>query len=730
MRLPIRALAAALAAGLFGVPALTLPGATTAVAASASIVGTAAAQAPLTAPTVEIVPSASGVVRGGDEVTFSIRVSNATADPLEQGSVEVLVERAPVADRSALSLWLDGSDDAAALRASPAVTVDAPALLAGESTTLDAVVVSAAALGFTASSPFGAHRVAAEYATGDLEVEGHTAIVTATGTLPSVGLAVALPLVLPASSDGLIPADQLGEYTSVGGLLDRQLDAAAGRDAAVGVDPRIIASIRALGPTAPPSAIGWLTRLQSIPNQTFPLAYADADIAGISQSGGSMLAPTAFDVDESLFPAASDGEEPPGSVPAASAPAAGDAGTGADDGQGATEGEDATSGIPTADELLARDYTTTGVAWPRESTVVAADLDAFAASGLTTTILSSGDTSVAGLPTTPSASATVGDDAVLVSDSELSALLSAAAIAETDADWQAATGELTAALAVLAGERANRRPIEGRAVLATLARDQALHGGRLGATLDAVAQLDWVTGASLTGAMATAPVEATLVDHPEPAERVAQLRRLTDAETAFSAFANVVADPETLTRERRPMLLALASHAWTTDSADLTPAVDAFVAQSDAVIGSVQVSDSSTVNFLQDDGDLPVTVSNGLDQPVTVHLRVRPATGILDVLDDSVELEIEAHAQERAAIPVQAVANGVVSVEISLTTSGGAAVGAPKTVQVNVQAGWETALTAILAGLVVLVFAIGILRTIRRRRRRRRGERSPAEDPA
>ena len=88
-----------------------------------------------------------------------------------------------------------------------------------------------------------------------------------------VRLAIAGPLTVPASSIGLIDADALEAYTRPLGLLTQQLDAVFGRQVAIGVDPMIIASIRALGTTAPESALVWLQRLEDAPNQIFPLAY-------------------------------------------------------------------------------------------------------------------------------------------------------------------------------------------------------------------------------------------------------------------------------------------------------------------------------------------------------------------------------------------------------------------------------------------------------------------------
>ena len=49
--------------------------------------------------------------------------------------------------------------------------------------------------------------------------------------------------------------------------------------------------------------------------------------------------------------------------------------------------------------------------------------------------------------------------------------------------------------------------------------------------------------------------------------------------------------------------------------------------------------------------------------------------------------------------------------------------------EITVQAGWETAVTSVLAGLIFLVFVLGIIRTVRRHRRPTAAERTDAPSP-
>ena len=85
-----------------------------------------------------------------------------------------------------------------------------------------------------------------------------------------VRLAIAVPITVPASSIGLIDAEALEAYTRPLGVLTRQLDAVFGRQVAIGVDPMIIASIRALGTTAPESAIAVARATRGCPEPDLP----------------------------------------------------------------------------------------------------------------------------------------------------------------------------------------------------------------------------------------------------------------------------------------------------------------------------------------------------------------------------------------------------------------------------------------------------------------------------
>jgi hypothetical protein len=352
----------------------------------------------------------------------------------------------------------------------------------------------------------------------------------------------------------------------------------------------------------------------------------------------------------------------------------------------------------------------TGLAWPRENTVVAADLQAITASDYTTTIVSS-----ANLTRGASASpiSAVDGRTVLVSDAAVSDALRAAA-ASTDLNtWNAAMSSLTEAIA----GAARTQPGTQATLFATLPRALPVSGSRLAETLNALALDARISGIPVSMALASPPDPATIVDAAQPADRVAEARLLLEADANVGRFASIAADPAAITGPERLSLLALLSNAWESTQSGWRTAVDNHLRASTELLGLVQVGETSRLNLLADRQTLPIPIVNGLGQAITVVVTVDPNRPILAIEDRQVELTVEPNSQANALVPVQAVSNGTVQIEVTLSSSTGTAIGTQKDVEVVVNAGWETPIFVVLASGVVLLFVGGIVRNIVRRRR-------------
>ncbi|MBB5633098.1 hypothetical protein BKA04_001321 [Cryobacterium mesophilum] len=649
-----------------------------------------AAPAPIDDGGVTIVAAASdptGVHRG-QALRVSGTITNSSKQAMDAGTATVYLSTIPLTTRASVEHWLASDDSDADQSLGAAVATLAIGELAPGQVRSFTLSVPPSSVKLPGGG-IGVFPAAVRLSTGSVVLDTSRSVVVGvpTDTEAQVKLAIATSIVAPSTPTGLLDAATLETLTAPGGMLYRELDVALEHPVAIGVDPMIVASIRLLGDTASESARDWLLRLESASNDLFLLPYADADPVLERQAGArTPLVPLSFPIDGSRFP------EPPSGTAQPTDPAAPPA-----------------TGIPTAQDLVALPSAIDGIAWPA-GTVTEKDLDFLAAGGYSRTIVPSSN--LTALPVS-SPNVTIGSHALTVSDAEVSELLGDAAGATNEGEWAHAASSLAGVLAVTAAHS------PGATVFAALDRYPASSATRLGASLSAIESLPWVASTALGEALALPAAKAKLASVDPGTDRVALSARMLESEQDTTSFSSVANDPALITGPQRLALLSLFSSSTVADPASWESAADAFLQQNDALRSSVHIPESSTINFPQEKGNLPIAVRNELDVPVTVYVTVQPERAILDVLNTRVKLTIEANSQAKASVPVQSIANGEVLTRVSLSSGTGAQISMPTYVVLNVQAGWEAVLTVILAVIVVILFAAGIWRTVLRRRRAR-----------
>ena len=505
-----------------------------------------------------------------------------------------------------------------------------------------------------------------------------------------VSVGVVVPLSVQGGREGFIDAAALAEYTSPTGLLTRELDSVANTDAAIGVDPMIIASIRLLGTNAPESATDWLDRLAELDNETFALTYADSDVTvGLQAGSPEVVAPMSFDfaIDPALFGTQTVETPDPEQTPAA-------------------PGE--TPALPTSDNLLDWNYSLGTVVWPQVNTVTSADL-AILGGGYDTTILNSGNVkrSNAGV-----SASTIDDTATVVTDDEISALFATTIHAESSTEWQQSFDVLAAAIARVPGRSASG----GASILLGIDRGGFDTETRLRATLTALDNLATADTVPFSEISAARAGNASIIESPHTEVRVDLVRSMLDAEKSDAAFATVAENPELITGDFRIRLIAAMAPQWNRYPGGWGDEVENYLADSVALRSSVSIARSSDLIF-GDRGSIPIYVNNDLDQAVTVYITVEPLSPVLTVEDQNFEVVVEPRSQRRAQIPAVSRSNGEVAIGISMHSGADVPVGTKKWVTINVQAGWETPTITILGVAVFVMFVFGIVRSIRRRRR-------------
>ncbi|WP_445444568.1 DUF6049 family protein [Clavibacter sp. km3a] len=687
--------------------------------------------------TLAVTPAAEGILTPGADLAVTVTVVNATDAAVPAGRIDLDLNRTVLDTRAELDGWLDTASTDANARTGPRIgRVDSPEVPAGGTVDVPLTVPAATVALQGNRGGFGPRGLTAELEAGGADVAtARGAVVWSPGADPApTPVAAVMPLTVPPSASDFIDAEALATYTSPSGTLTRQLDAVLDRPVAVGIDPRIIASIRILGADAPASAVEWLQRLREMPNDTFALAWADADAAVQAQAGATtLLAPTdtSYAVQASRFAAPGTTPTPsPTSTPteaptatealAASGSRGGSAAAGLSTPEPSgsptptpspTAGEAPLSPAPGLADLTAWDYTMSGFSWPAAGTVTSGDLGVLAASGTTTAILASGDVRSTGTVRV-GARGTVGDTTALVTDERVSALVDRALSAQTDEAFGMALAQLSATLA------ADAREADGHVVVAGLERGWAASNGRLGQLLDAIQALPYSDTAPVSTALGSASAPLQVVDHPEDAERVRRVADAMSLEAQVAAFAKAVEKPELITGRQRLLLLSTLSVRWRDDPDGLVTVQDGYVSQADLVLSSVAITTRQNT-VISDTTSLLINVSNELDQPVTVRLSIIAGSGRIRV-DDSAVVTVPAHGSASARPPITAISNGDVVVTARLTTEDGdVQIGDSAPVELFIRAGFEAVVTTLFVAAVALLFGFGLFRSIRKRRRAR-----------
>jgi hypothetical protein len=652
-----------------------------------------------------VAPQGNGIVRPGEDLTARILISNSSKDEVAAGTITLTLDSDPLLSRPALSAWIASGDDPTPNSPVRTITVESPSVPAGQERDLTATIPA----NELRLDEWGVYGLSASLTSaGAVVAKGRSSVVWDSGTVPAqTKVAVAMPIIAQAGQTGLIPSAALATMTGDNGLLTRQLDAVSNTQAAIMIDPRIIASIRALGSAAPQSAHDWLVKLGSAANPIYPLSYADSDLSAQSQAGlSSVLTPISlnYGLDPANFRT-----PPPG------APASVDAQLPDETAAATTAPVDQKPEVPTTEALLAWPYTATDLAWPSDNTVTTPELGFLQRSGFSSAVLSSTNVAVPEARGVATGVANIDGITGYISDSSISDALRAASTATGPIAFGNATATLTSTLAVVAEETAG----SDVTVLATFGRDWPTDGTNVATALNIMGTLGWSTEASFSQfASQQVSTDATIVDAPEDAERIATTSNLITAESQLTSFATILADPTLLTAEHRANLMALLSNSWRSNAGGWTVSVTASLADTQKTVTAVKIIEGSSITLLGNSGDVPILIQNDLAYPVSVVLKVKPSNGRL-IVDSNVPVTIEGSSSKQATVPVQAgVANGDVVLQAELVSPAGNLVSFdPVFIPITVSADWEVAGSWLVGGSVGLLLVIAVIRIVLRKRR-------------
>ncbi|MDO5052182.1 MAG: DUF6049 family protein [Pseudoclavibacter sp.] len=677
-------------------------------------------EAPPGEVTLVLAPRDPGGLAAGEELVVDAAIVNRSERPVEPGELVLRLALGSIDTRFALSAWMNEAADENVVETAELGRTASGRIAPGRTASLS-ITVPPGGVPFADPGRAGPRGISAELLVGGQAVAlGRSSIVWTEGEIPATPLAVVVPLVPPLSTDPVLDADELAELTAPEGQLALILDAVQGTSVVLGVDPRILLSIRALGDQAPASAVAWLSRLAALPNDSFALPYGDADLALQAQAG--LNEPVELDSLDFLpeprpssTQSSSTPQGPGGTTPAPSptpSPSPTDAPPGSETGSPSPTSASPPDERPGYEELTAFPHDFDGVLLPAPGTLAPERLDRIEGWGYERLLVDSRDVAWDGDPGfTPDAHARVSGRPAMIADAELSAALSEAG-ASGGVDRRAAAAAAAAILSTVARELPN----EQRTQLAVVDREAVQSDPRgLAEVLRAVHGLAWTSSATLSFAADEALPDTTLLPGSHDEAAVAGAVELMDAERRADALAAVFDEPRIHRSEARAALVQALSTGWNAHPEAWAQARGELLDSMLEVERAVSIGESSEIHVVGHETQLPVFVKNETAERVTVRLDLRPTTGHIEAAGP-VTITVEAESMARAIVPIRVVTNGRAGAEVSLATPEGVRLNAKQTIAMTVSAELETVLAASGAAVLGLGVVWGVVQTIRKRR--------------
>mgnify|MGYP002744661792 CR=1 FL=1 len=288
--------------------------------------------------------------------------------------------------------------------------------------------------------------------------------------------------------------------------------------------------------------------------------------------------------------------------------------------------------------------------------------------------------------------------------------------------WNASGGDqldaeqaLTAITAIIARER----PSSSRTLFAAADRTTTINE-RLSHRLAALYSPRWVSATSFSDIAASESTDlerTTVAPGTLPDDTWTAIDSMASSLTNLTPLANATDDPNAVFDSVTPAILPALSVSST--PSEQLDAATAMTSQVTTMLSSVTVEPSSAVNLINKSAKFPVLIRNNLDWPVRVDVTLIPDDPRLRATP-ALSQELAARGATTVEVPVGAIGSGDIEVTYKVTTSDGYVLDDSRTVTVRMRAGWEDAITAVIASLFGLLFLVGITRSLRSRSARKK----------
>ena len=287
--------------------------------------------------------------------------------------------------------------------------------------------------------------------------------------------------------------------------------------------------------------------------------------------------------------------------------------------------------------------------------------------------------------------------------------------------WNASGGDeldaeqaLTAITAIIARERPSSSPT----LFAAAARGTTVNES-LTKRVNALFSPRWVSAQTFSDIAASEPtdVERQTVDAGTlDADTSTAISAMASSLTSLGPLAKATDDPDAVYDSVTPQILpSLAAQLTPSEQLD---SATAMTSQITGMLSAVTVEPSSAVNLINKSANFPVLVRNNLPWPVHVDVTLVPDDPRLRATPAQYQT-LAAQGATTVEVPVGAIGSGDIEVTYKVTTPDGHILDDSRTVTVRMRAGWEDAITAVIASLFGALFLVGITRSLRKRAARK-----------
>lgn len=287
--------------------------------------------------------------------------------------------------------------------------------------------------------------------------------------------------------------------------------------------------------------------------------------------------------------------------------------------------------------------------------------------------------------------------------------------------WNASGGdELDAeqALAAITAIIVRERPASSRTLFAAAARGTTVNES-LTKRVNALFSPRWVSAQTFSDIASSEPtdVERQTVDAGTlDADTSTAIEAMASSLTSLEPLAKATDDPDAVYDSVTPQILpSLAAQLTPSEQLD---SATAMTSQITGMLSAVTVEPSSAVNLINKSANFPVLVRNNLPWPVHVDVTLVPDDPRLRATP-ALSQTLAAQGATTVEVPVGAIGSGDIEVTYKVTTPDGHILDDSQTVTVRMRAGWEDAITAVIASLFAALFLVGITRSLRKRAARK-----------